>query len=76
MEIKQSEKYGKGTQLPILVDTESKEFKNQSVAILKFLCDEFGLTPMKNWGRYEVDWYFETKADWDNKDGAFDAIYY
>ena len=26
-------------------------------------------------GSYELDWYFETKADWKNKEGAYDAIY-
>ena len=59
----------------MLVDRESKEFKNQSVAILRFLCEEFVLTPMRSWGRYELDWYFETKADADGKPGAYDAIY-
>ena len=30
---------------------------------------------MRNEGLYELDWYFETKADADSKQGAFDAIY-
>ena len=43
---------------------------------MKALCDDFGLTPMSAEGRFEQDWYFETKVDWESKDGAFDAVYY
>ena len=74
-EIKASEKYGKGTQLPILVDKKSGEFKNQSVGILRFLCSEFGLVPWGSAGLYELDWYFDTKADFDNVLGVMNAIY-
>ena len=74
-EIKAAETYGKGTQLPVLIDTNSGEIKNQSIAILKHLCSEFGVTPMKQDGEYEVEWYFETKADWETKPGAYDGLY-
>ena len=74
--IKESQKYGKGTQLPILIDKNSGVYKNQSVGILRFLCSEFGLTPGSSEGNYEVDWYFETKVDFDNKPGAYEPVYY
>jgi len=31
---------------------------------------------MREQGVFEMDWYFETKVDGDNKIGAYDAIYY
>ena len=73
-EIKASEKYGKGTQLPILVDRKTKEHKNQSVGILRFLCAELGIVPSGSAGNYELDWYFETKADFDSVPGVFKSI--
>ena len=30
---------------------------------------------MKQDGEYEVEWYFETKADWETKPGAYDGLY-
>lgn len=30
---------------------------------------------MSTQGRYELDWYFDTKADWETKPEAYDAIY-
>lgn len=30
---------------------------------------------MRAWGRFELDWYFESKADADGKQGVFDPIY-
>ena len=26
-------------------------------------------------GAYELEWYFDTKADWETKPGAYDGIY-
>ena len=33
------------------------------------------MAPSDSWSRYELDWYFETKADADGKPGIFDSIY-
>ena len=74
-EIKASEKYGKGTQLPLLVNRKTGEVKNQSKSILNFLCEEFGLVPFGSEGRYEQDWFFDTKEDFEKKPGARDAIF-
>ena len=45
------------------------------MAILRWLCEEFSVAPMQAEGVYELDWYFETKADADLKPGIYDPIY-
>ena len=60
--IKESGKYGEGTQVPIW-ERDDGTYLTQSFAILKSLAMDLGYAPADSKTLYETEWFYATDAD-------------